>query len=125
MRRDVGIQAAGRMYVIGIRNGGKAPVSVDARALSVRDAAGKQWDVQWLEQASKPESVSTMGKLRLAQSKHSFDLGVGEERQLYVFIPSAGDALPPSAEDLVSGSLSIAGGLQVNLTHTEMKAVQQ
>jgi hypothetical protein len=125
MRRDVGIQTAGRVYLFAIRNDGKGQVQINATSLVVRDDKGTQWTVQWLEQAARPDTASATGKLRLAQSKHNFELGAGEERQLYVFIPSSGDSLPPSAEDLASGTLIISGGIEISLTHTEMKAVQQ
>ena len=125
MRKDVGIAGPGRLYLLIVRNDGKAPLEVNATRLSVRDNSGKQWDVQWLEQAASTDAANAMGKLRLAQSKHNFGLAVGQERQLYVFVPAAGDDIPPSAEELASGTLSIAGATELGLTHTEIKAVQQ
>ncbi|MCB9894310.1 MAG: hypothetical protein H6839_07670 [Planctomycetes bacterium] len=125
MRKDAGISAPGRLYLLIIRNDGKAAASVNATRFSVRDGGGKQWMVQWLEQAAKPEAATPMGKLRLGQSSHNFDLATGAERQLYVFIPAAGDASPPPAEELVTGTLTIAGGPEISLTHTELKAALQ
>ncbi len=123
MRRDLGIAGNGRMYLLIIRNDGEAPAAVDAALLRVRDAAGQSWEVQWLDKAASPASAT--GRLRLAQSGHKFELSKGEERQLYVFIPSAGEALPPSAEDFSGGSLKLASGLEVSLSHTEIKATQK
>ena len=123
MRRDLGIGSGGRMYLLVIRNEGDEVLPVDAAQLTVRDKGGKDWQAQWLEQVAKPAGAT--GKLRVTQSGHRFELGKGEERQLYVFIQSAGDALPPSAEDFSAGSLKLASGLEVPLTHTEIKAVEQ
>lgn len=123
MRRDLGISSAGRLYLLVIRNDGAEPVPVDAVQLTVEDKAGKSWQIQWLEQAAKPQSPT--GRLRLTQSARSFELGKGEQRQLYVFVQSAGEAPPPSAEDFSRGSLKLASGLEVPLSHTEIKATQK
>lgn len=123
MRRDLGISSGGRLYLLIIRNDGEATVDVNAGQLNAQDKGGKGWQVQWLEQAAKP--VSATGRLRVTQSGRRFELAKGEERQLYVFIQSAGDALPPSAEDFSGGSLKLSSGLEVPLTHTEIKAAEQ
>ncbi|MCB9934769.1 MAG: hypothetical protein H6840_03670 [Planctomycetes bacterium] len=123
MRKDLGIERNGRMYLLIVRNDGEAPADVDAAQLTVRDGAEKGWEIQWLDQAASPASPT--GKLRLTQSGRKFELAKGEERQLYVFIPSSGDSLPPSAEDLSGGSLKLTGGPDIPLSHTEIKAAQQ
>lgn len=123
MRRDAGISADGRLYVLVIENFGKTTVSVNARDFSVRDSSGKEWDVQWLEQAGKAGEATEVGKLRLAQSRHEFELATGQQRQVYVFVPSA-EALPPTAEELTGGMLGFADGLKISLSHTEMKVAQ-
>jgi hypothetical protein len=122
MRKQMGIEAAGRVYLLVVRNEGKAALKLNAQHLQVNDAKGGQWNVEWLDQASKPGAADAMGKLRLAQSKHNFELQPGSERQLYVFIQSAGDHLPPSAEDLSSGKLTFTGAPEITLSHTEIKA---
>lgn len=118
MRAELGISGSGRLYLLVIRNDGEASVNVAADVLAVTDKQGGKWTVRWLDQAASAESSGPTGRLRLAQSERKFDLAKGAERQLYVFIEGS----PPPAEEFASGTISLAGGLEIALTHTETKA---
>jgi hypothetical protein len=123
MRTELGISESGRLYLLGIRNDGAAPVSVAAEALQVTDEKGASWTVRWLDQTAGVETAGPTGRLRLAQSARKFELGKGEERQLFIFI-SANSEIPPPAEDFSGGLLKLASGLEIALNHTETKAAQ-
>jgi hypothetical protein len=124
MRRDLGIERGGRLYLLVVRNDGKDPVSVDAQTLNVKDGDGKSWSARWLDQVANSDQAAATGRMRLAQSAHKFDLEKGEERQLYVFIPS-GDGMPPSGEDFQDGELKLSDKLTIPLKHKEIKATAQ
>ena len=124
MRKDLGIKDEGRLYLLVVRNDGDKPVSVNADSLQLKDGDGKSWKARWLDQVADPESAAATGRMRLAQSAHKFDLEEGDERQLYVFIPSSG-GLPPSGEDFLDGELKLSDTLKISLKHTEIKAAEQ
>jgi hypothetical protein len=123
MRAELGISESGRLYLLGIRNDGATPVSVAAEQLQVTDNQGASWTIRWLDQGASAETAGPTGRLRLAQSARKFELGKGEERQLFVFITAKG-GVPPPAEDFSGGRLKLASGLEIALNHTETKAVQ-
>jgi hypothetical protein len=105
MRAELGISGGGRLYLLVIHNDGEAAVNVAAEQLEVTDKQGSSWSVKWLDQAA-------------AQSGRTFELAKAAERQLYVFI----EGTPPPAEDFASGAITLAGGIQISLTHTETRA---
>lgn len=123
MLRDLGIDKAGRLYVLEVRNDGEATQQFNAQALAAADKDAKQWSVKWLADVTSSDKASAIGKLRLAQSAHRFELAKGESRHLYVFIESGAD-LPPSAEDFVAGTLK-TDNAEVKLEHTEVKVAER
>jgi hypothetical protein len=118
MRVELGISGGGRLYLLVIHNDGEAAVNVAAEQLEVTDKQGSRWSVKWLDQAAAASTAGPTGRLRLAQSGRMFELAKAAERQLYVFI----EGTPPPAEDFASGAITLAGGIQISLTHTETRA---
>lgn len=125
MRKDLAISSPGRIYLLVVRNDGEAVVSIDAPSLSASDADGKNWGVKWLSDVANLDDADANGRMRVAQSAHQFELNQGDERQLYVFIPSDGETLPPSGEDFVDGELRLSNSLRVALKHKEIKVAVQ
>ena len=124
MRNELGIEKPGRLYVLEVRNDAEATLRFAPTAFTVTDRDAENWTVRWLGETTSPDKATTVGKLRLTQSAHQFELKKGEKRQLFVFIESGAD-LPPSAEDFVAGTLKTADGAQVALEHTEVKVAAQ
>jgi hypothetical protein len=124
MRRDLGIEAAGRLYLLRVRHDGEQPVELTAETMTLSDDKARDWRVRWLPEVASAESAGATGKLRLAQSTPRFALAKGESRVLYVFVESAGDT-PPSAEDFTLGSLHFSGGRRLELSHAELKVARQ
>ena len=124
MRRDLGIQEAGRLYLLVVRNTGEETYSFSPGSLTASDKHGKKWTVRWLDEVASKESANTVGRMRMAQSAHRFELAKSEERHLYVFIQSA-DSFPPTAEDLVSGVLKNGSAEAIKLEHTEVKVAER
>lgn len=120
MRKNLGISVAGRLYLLIVRNDGDSPVSLNIRSLNVKDGGGQEWSAKWLDEIAEPADAN--GRMRLAQSGRKFELEKGDERQLYLFIPSGGDTLPPSGEDFLDGEVRLSDQLEVTLRHTEIKA---
>lgn len=124
MRADLGIEDEGRLYLVIIRNHSDTSVQVRADELLVTDKGGMNWELMWLDELAEPGSASAVGRMRLAQSGHEFDLPPTSERQLYVFAPADSKA-PPSAEAFRSGELRLRTGDVIPLEHTEVKVAEQ
>ena len=121
MRKDMAISSLGRVYLLVVRNDGDETVSVDAQSLTAADDNGKSWSAKWLSDVANLAEADANGRMRVAQSAHKFELEKGDERQLYVFIPSTGESLPPSGEDFLDGELRLSDKLRIALKHKEIK----
>lgn len=123
MIRELAIDTPGRLYVLVVRNDGEDTYSFSPSGFNVADKDARNWKVRWLGELTSRDKASAVGKLRLAQSAHNFELSKGESRQLFVFIESAAN-MPPSAEDFVTGTLKSESG-DLKLEHTEVKVAER
>lgn len=117
MRQALGIENEGRLFRLRVHNAGKQRVEVRGPRMDVRDSDANDWPVQWLAQSGNAEKRSANGRLIAGQSTAEFELGPGETRQLYVFIPGK---VPP-AEKLASAEFRTESGLKVLLTRDDLR----
>ncbi|MBZ0136531.1 MAG: hypothetical protein K8I27_09180 [Planctomycetes bacterium] len=120
MRKDLGIDKPGRLYRLSVRGNGDADATFAPESFTLTDKQARAWPVKWLPEVAQADKATAVGKLRLAQSGQPFELATGEQRTLFVFVET-GAELPPSAEDFGSGKVTLAGGGQIALEHTEVK----
>lgn len=124
MRADLGIAGEGRLYLLIVRNHGQDSATFNGDRLVAHDKDGATWNLRWLSQVADAESANAVGRMRLAQSGHSFELPAGAERQLYVFAGRDSSG-PPSAESFIHGEVRLESGRRIALEHIDLKVAEQ
>lgn len=117
LRNDMGIEQAGRLLRLTVRNAGNAPLEVKLGTLQLTARDGREFNAQWLAQVADVRAATATGRLHIGQAAHEFQLDAGAERQLSVFVP--GDV--PAVGELRAGKLG-AGAMEVPLEYKETRA---
>lgn len=110
MERDLGISSDGQLALMFVQNDSDKPITFD-----VRDSEIDGFRLRILSGVSDRSKSSAVGKMRLLQSNPKFTLGVGESRELYVFLEGNNARI----ETAKSGIIELAATRKIKLTTHE------